>query len=81
MHCWQLLPAGVDVLLAADQRDEGTALAEEMQTIAGSFGCPSVQARVDHAAALVALERGDPAAAVPLLRTLSDLTSEAEHPP
>jgi hypothetical protein len=43
VHCWQL-PAGVDVLLAADQRDEGTALAEEMQTIAGSFGCPSVQA-------------------------------------
>jgi hypothetical protein len=43
VHRWQLPPAGVDVLLAADQRDEGTALAEEMRTIAGSFGCPSVQ--------------------------------------
>jgi DNA-binding CsgD family transcriptional regulator len=68
VHRSQLLPAAVDVLLAADQRDEAAALAAEMQTIAGSFGCPSVQARADHAAALVALESGDPAAALPLLR-------------
>jgi DNA-binding CsgD family transcriptional regulator len=68
VHRSQLLPAAVDVLLAADQRDEAAALAAEMQTIAGSFGCPSVQARADHTAALVALESGDPAAALPLLR-------------
>jgi DNA-binding CsgD family transcriptional regulator len=68
VHRSQLLPAAVDVLLAADQRDEAASLAAEMQTIASSFGCPSVQARADHAGAMVALESGDPAAALPLLR-------------
>jgi DNA-binding CsgD family transcriptional regulator len=64
----QLLPAGVDVLLATHQHDEAAALAAELQSIAATFGCPSVQARADWAAALVALESGDPAAAMPLLR-------------
>jgi DNA-binding CsgD family transcriptional regulator len=68
VHRSQLLPAAVEVLLAADQRDEAASLAAEMQAIAGSFGCPSVQARADYAAALVAVESGDPAAALPLLR-------------
>ena len=58
----------MEVLLVAHQHDEAAALAAELESIAGSFGCPSVQARADHAAALVALESGDPAAAMPLLR-------------
>ena len=68
VHRSQLLPAAVEVLLATHQRDEATAIAAELESIAGSFGCPSVQARADHATALVALESGDPAAAMPLLR-------------
>jgi DNA-binding CsgD family transcriptional regulator len=68
VHRSQLLPAAVEVLLAAGRQDEATALAAELESIAASFGCPSVQARAGHAAALVAFESGDPAAAMPLLR-------------
>jgi DNA-binding CsgD family transcriptional regulator len=68
VHRSQLLPAAVEVLLATDRQDEATALAAELESIAASFGCPSVHARAGHAAALVALESGDPAAAMPLLR-------------
>jgi DNA-binding CsgD family transcriptional regulator len=68
VHRSQLLPAAVEVLLATDQHDEAITLAAELASIAGSFGCPSAQARAGHAAALVALESGDPAAAMPLLR-------------
>jgi ATP/maltotriose-dependent transcriptional regulator MalT len=68
VHRSRLLPAAVEVLLAAGQHDQGAATAAELESIAGSFGCPSLQARADYAAALVALESGDPAAAMPLLR-------------
>ena len=68
VHRSQLLPAAVEVLLAARQHDEAAARAAELTPIAGSFGCASVQARADHAAALVALEAGDAADAMPLLR-------------
>lgn len=64
----QLLPAAVEVLLATGQHDQAAAAAAELESIAGSFGCPSVQARADHAAALAAVESGDPAAAMPLRR-------------
>jgi DNA-binding CsgD family transcriptional regulator len=64
----QLLPAAVEVLLAAGQEDEAAGIATELGSIAGSFGCPPVQAHADHAAALVALESGDPPAAMPRLR-------------
>jgi tetratricopeptide (TPR) repeat protein len=68
VHRSQLLPTAVELLLATGQHDQATAIAAELDSIAGSFGCPSVQARAGHAAALVALESGDPAAAMPLLR-------------
>jgi ATP/maltotriose-dependent transcriptional regulator MalT len=68
VHRSQLLPTAVEVLLATDQRHEASAIAAELASIAGSFGCPTVQAHAYHAAALVALESSDPAAAMPLLR-------------
>jgi ATP/maltotriose-dependent transcriptional regulator MalT len=68
VHRSQLLPTAVEVLLATGQHDQATAIAAELESIAGSFGCPSVEARAGHAAALAALESGDPAAAMPLLR-------------
>ncbi|HEU5420437.1 MAG TPA: LuxR C-terminal-related transcriptional regulator [Streptosporangiaceae bacterium] len=64
----QLLPAAMEVLLAAGQLDEATAIAAELYSIAASFGCSSLQAQSWRAAARVALEAGDPAAAMPLLR-------------
>ena len=59
VHRSQLLPAAVEVLLATDRRDEAASFAAELESIAASFGCPPVQARADHAAALAALESGD----------------------
>jgi DNA-binding CsgD family transcriptional regulator len=56
------------LIVAAGQHEEATVTAAELDSIAGSFGCPSVRARADHAAALVALESGDPADALPRLR-------------
>lgn len=64
----QLLPAAVEVFAATDRHDQAAALAAELQSIAASFGCPSVHARADYAAALVALESADAAAAMPLVR-------------
>ena len=68
VHRSQLLPTAVEVLMATQQQNQAADLCAELASIAGSFGCPSIQARADRAAALVALESGDPGAATPLLR-------------
>jgi ATP/maltotriose-dependent transcriptional regulator MalT len=68
VHRGQLLPAGVEVMLAAHEHDEAAGLAAELGSIAESFGCASVRARADHAAAAIALDSGDPASALPMLR-------------
>ena len=54
--------------MATQHHNEAADICAELLSIAGSFGCPSIQARADHAAALVALESGDPAAATSRLR-------------
>jgi len=64
----RLLPAAVAILLADGQADTAADLAAELQSIAASFRCPSVQARADHASAEVALAAGQPQTALPLLR-------------
>jgi tetratricopeptide (TPR) repeat protein len=68
VHRSQLLPSAVQVLMATRRQDQAADSCAELGAIAGSFGCPSIQARADYAAALVALEFGDPAAATPPLR-------------
>jgi len=68
VHRSRLLPVAVEVFLAVGCSEDAARLAGELQAIAVTFGCPSVQARADHAAADVALDSGDPAAALPLLR-------------
>ena len=68
VHRSRLLPAAVEVLLLGDLADEAAGLAAELASVAASFGCPSVQARADHAGAQMALAKGDPAASLPLLR-------------
>lgn len=68
VHRSQLLPAAVEVLLATGQHDQASTVAAELLTIASSFGCQPLRARADYAAALVALESGDPTTAMPLLR-------------
>jgi DNA-binding NarL/FixJ family response regulator len=68
VHRSRLLPAGVEVLLAGGEADTAADLAAELRSIAASFGCPSVQARSDHASAEVVLATDNPAEALPLLR-------------
>jgi DNA-binding CsgD family transcriptional regulator len=64
----RLLPAAVEVELAGGHADDAAAHAEDLRSIAASFGCPPVQARADHAGAEVALAAGDAAAVLPLVR-------------
>jgi DNA-binding NarL/FixJ family response regulator len=68
VHRSLLLPAAVEVLLAAAQPDEASATAAELQSVAASFRCPPLQARACHAAAIVALDADDPPTALQLLR-------------
>jgi DNA-binding NarL/FixJ family response regulator len=68
VHRSLLLPAAVEVLLAAGQPDEASATAAELQSVAASFKCQPLQARASHAAAIVALDADDPATALQLLR-------------
>jgi DNA-binding CsgD family transcriptional regulator len=68
VHRSRLLPAAVEILLAADCRDEAAGVAAELQSLAASFGCPPVQARADQASAQLSLAVVDPGAALPLLR-------------
>ena len=58
----------VEVLLVGGDADAAAGLAAEIGSIAVSFGCPSVQARADHASAEVALATSEPAAALPVVR-------------
>ncbi len=64
----RLLAAGVDVLLAADDADEASALADELGRVAADFGCAALRASADHAGAAVLLHRGDAPGALPQLR-------------
>lgn len=68
VHRSQLLPTAVEVLVATQHDNEAAGASAELVSIAAAFGCPSIQARADHAAALVALASGDPGAATPMLR-------------
>ena len=52
-------PPAVDVLLAADDADEASALADELDRVAADFGCAALRASADHAGAAVLLHRGD----------------------
>jgi DNA-binding CsgD family transcriptional regulator len=54
--------------VATQHDNEAAGASAELVSIAAAFGCPSIQARADHAAALVALASGDPGAATPMLR-------------
>jgi DNA-binding CsgD family transcriptional regulator len=64
----RLLPAAVHILLAGGEAETAADLAAELSILGESFGCPSVQARANHANAAVAIAAGDPSAALPLLR-------------
>jgi len=68
VHRSQLLPASVEVLLAAGEADQAEAASEELTAVAESFGCPALKAMAHYARGSLLLARGQPSAAVPELR-------------
>ncbi|RYU08828.1 LuxR family transcriptional regulator [Nocardioides iriomotensis] len=68
VHRSQLLPAAVEVLLAAGAVDEAATHAGELADLADRFGCPGLVGWAGHAVAAVAIATGDAASALPRLR-------------
>ena len=76
VHRSQLLPAGVQILLACGEVDQAAGLAEELAGIAESFESAALRAMAGYATASVRLARGDATGAVPQLRAASRLWTE-----
>jgi DNA-binding CsgD family transcriptional regulator len=76
----RILPAAVEVLLAAGQVDRARDLAEELSGIADDFGCEPLKAAAAQAAGAVELSGGDPAGALPYLRKAQQLWARSEAP-
>jgi DNA-binding CsgD family transcriptional regulator len=76
----RLLPAAVEVLLAAGKVDRAREAAGELDTVASTFGCVSLTASSAQAAGAVELASGDASGALPYLRKAHQLWSGAESP-
>jgi DNA-binding CsgD family transcriptional regulator len=76
----QLLPAAIEILLAAGQTDLAADTSAELSEIAAGFGCVALRAMAGRAAGQVALTRGDHARAIPELRRVGQLWNELGAP-
>jgi ATP/maltotriose-dependent transcriptional regulator MalT len=76
----RLLPAAVDVLLAAGALDEARVAARELDEVAALVGSASLLALAAYASAAVELTAGDPAGALPYLRKARQLWARADCP-
>jgi ATP/maltotriose-dependent transcriptional regulator MalT len=68
LHRTRFLPAHVELMLAASDPAEARRAADELCSIAESFGMDSLSAMADHAKGAVLLEEGDARAALDPLR-------------
>ena len=68
----RLLPACVEIMLAADDRAGARATADELAAIAGRLDAPYVHALAAHASGAVLLSEGHPRAALTELRKACD---------
>ena len=75
-----LLPAYVDIMLAADDVPAARLAADELGRIATEFGAPLLRARATHAAGAVHLREGNTKAALAALRTAWAAWQEIEAP-
>ncbi len=75
-----LLPAAVTVMLAAGEIDAARQATAELATIAAVYTTPGVQAELAAARGAVALSDGDPATALPLLRSAARFWREIDAP-
>ena len=80
VHRSRVLPAAVEVLVAADDLDDARTRVAELDTIAASFGCPALVAAAAYSSGLVELTAGDPAGALPYLRKATALCTRVEDP-
>src|SRR5690606_10338219 len=64
----RLLPAAVEVLVAADRIDEARGMARELADIAARYATDILAAMAAHAQGTVALAAGDPGTAIARLR-------------
>jgi DNA-binding NarL/FixJ family response regulator len=76
----QLLPAAVEVLLAAGDQAAAAAAAAELATVADHYDTTALHARAAYAAAAVALAAGDPEEALVRLRTACRLWRDLDVP-
>ena len=80
VHRSRLLPAAVEVLVAAGYLDEARPADTELTGIADAFGCPAIRAMAAYASALVALASGDADAALPAAKRARQLWNTLEAP-
>ncbi|HET7685642.1 MAG TPA: adenylate/guanylate cyclase domain-containing protein [Candidatus Limnocylindria bacterium] len=76
----RMLPAAVEIALAADQRNAAAEAAEEMGTIATSLGTAAMRAAAAGSKGLVALASGDPGAAAEHFSEARRAWQEVEAP-
>jgi DNA-binding CsgD family transcriptional regulator len=75
-----LLSACVTIMLAAGDIDAARAAVDEMELIAEVYDTPAVQIEVAAARGALALAEGDPATALPLLRSAASWWREIDAP-
>jgi DNA-binding CsgD family transcriptional regulator len=80
VHRCKLLPAAVEVLLAAGHLDESKPIADELAGIAAAFGGAALAAMAAYAAATVHLAAGEAADALRVARESLRLWSEMDSP-
>lgn len=68
----RILPAAVDIFVAAREIDEAAQLSGELDRIAEAFGCTALAAAAGRASGVVADARADPSAAVAAVRPAID---------
>jgi DNA-binding CsgD family transcriptional regulator len=76
----RLLPAGVEIMVAAGLLDDARGYADELAGIASAFGNPAVQAMAAYAAANIALSSGNVEDALGQARESSRLWSDIGSP-
>ncbi|HEY7224712.1 MAG TPA: LuxR C-terminal-related transcriptional regulator [Micromonosporaceae bacterium] len=76
----RLLPAEVELALAADELVPAQRASQELLEIASQVGTPALQAMATHAHASVLLARGEPAPALVQLRTSTALWLDLDVP-
>lgn len=80
VHRSQILPAAIEILLAAGESEEAADLSVELTQIGAGFGCAALRAMAGYARGCVALAQAEYAAAITELRRAAQTWSELDAP-